>query len=72
MSDTITIIGKVREILPGTKFKVELENKLTVEGHLSGRLRQNFIKILPGDTVTLEISKYDITKGRIIYRGVKK
>jgi translation initiation factor IF-1 len=72
LSDTITIIGKVREILPGTKFKVELENKLTVEGHLSGRLRQNFIKILPGDTVTLEISKYDITKGRIIYRGVKK
>jgi translation initiation factor IF-1 len=70
--DLIEVSGKVIDILPGTKFKIELTNGKYVEGHLSGKLRQNFIKIIPGDYVLVEISKYDLTKGRIIYRGEKK
>jgi translation initiation factor IF-1 len=70
--DLIEISGKVTDVLPGSKFKIELINGKFVEGHLSGKLRQNFIKIIPGDTVLLEVSKYDLTKGRIIYRGEKK
>ena len=67
-SDTIEVEGVVREVLPGGKFRVELENKHTVEAHVSGRIRQNFIRILPGDTVTVELSTYDLTHGRITYR----
>ncbi len=66
--DTIEVEGVVREVLPGGKFRVELENKHTVEAHVSGRIRQNFIRILPGDTVTVELSTYDLTHGRITYR----
>ena len=66
--DTIEIEGHVLEILPGGKFKVELENGHIVEAHVSGKIRMNYIRILPGDTVTLEISPYDPTRGRITYR----
>jgi translation initiation factor IF-1 len=66
--DTIELDGKVVEILPGGKFKVELENKHIVEAHVSGKIRMNYIKILPGDTVKVELSPYDLTRGRITYR----
>lgn len=66
--DVIEVEGKVLEVLPGYVFKVELENKLTVTAHVSGKIRMNYIRILPGDTVTLEISAYDLTRGRITYR----
>lgn len=66
--DAIEMDGIVRDILPGGKFKVELENKSIVIAHVSGKIRMNYIRILPGDTVTLELSPYDITHGRIIYR----
>ena len=72
MSDTISLVGEVIDVLPGTRFRIKLQNDKLVEGHLSGRLRQNYIKIVSGDKVTVEISKYDLTKGRITYRGVKK
>ena len=67
-SDVIEVEGKVVEKLPNALFKVELENGHQVLGHISGKLRMNFIKILPGDKVTLELSPYDLTKGRIIWR----
>ena len=60
--------GVVVEKLPNAMFKVELENKHVVLAHISGKLRMNFIKILPGDKVTIELSPYDLTKGRIIWR----
>ena len=66
--DTIEIKGKVLEIIPGGKFKVQLENKHIVEAHVSGKMRMNSIRILAGDTVVLELSPYDLTRGRIIYR----
>ncbi|MDD2435031.1 MAG: translation initiation factor IF-1 [Bacilli bacterium] len=66
--DTIEVEGKVIEIMPGTIFKVELENKHTVIAHVSGKIRLNYIRILPGDTVTVELSPYDLTRGRITYR----
>ncbi|MBR2363734.1 MAG: translation initiation factor IF-1 [Lentisphaeria bacterium] len=66
--DLIKVDGVVRELLPNTMFKVELPNKHNVLAHISGKMRLNFIRILPGDTVTLEISPYDLTKGRIIFR----
>ena len=66
--DVIEVEGKVVEVLPGGKFKVELENKITVIAHVSGKIRMNYIRILPGDTVTLELSTYDLTQGRITYR----
>ena len=66
--DTIEIEGKVLEILPGGKFKVELENGHIVEAHVSGKIRMNYIRILPGDRVTVEISPYDLTRGRITFR----
>ncbi len=66
--DVIEVEGKVVEVLPGTKFKVELENKHTVIAHVSGKIRMNYIRILPGDTVTVELSPYDLTRGRITYR----
>ena len=62
-ADVIEIEGKVIEKLPNTMFQVELENGHVVLAHISGKLRQNFIKILPGDKVTLELSPYDLSKG---------
>ena len=66
--DTIEVEGKVVEVLPGGTFKVELENKHTVVAHVSGQIRMNYIRILPGDTVVIELSPYDLTRGRITYR----
>jgi len=66
--DTITVEGTVVEALPNTMFRVELANKHVVLAHVSGKMRMHFIKILPGDRVTLEISSYDPSKGRIVYR----
>ncbi len=67
-SDVIEIEGTVVDKLPNAMFKVELENGHQVLAHISGKLRTNFIRILPGDKVTLELSPYDLTKGRIIWR----
>ena len=67
-ADVIEIEGVVVEKLPNAMFKVELENGHIVLAHISGKLRMNFIKILPGDKVTLEISPYDLSKGSIIWR----
>lgn len=67
-ADVIEIEGIVTEKLPNTMFRVKLENGHEVLAHISGKLRQNFIKILPGDKVTLEMSPYDLTKGRIVWR----
>jgi translation initiation factor IF-1 len=66
---SIELDGVVKESLPNTLFRVELENGSIVLCHLSGKMRMNFIKILPGDKVTVEMTPYDKTKGRIIYRG---
>ena len=66
--DVIEIEGIVVEKLPNAMFKVELENGHQVLAHISGKLRKNFIRILPGDTVTMEMSPYDLTKGRITWR----
>jgi len=67
-ADVIEIEGTVIEKLPNAMFKVELENGHEVLAHISGKLRMNFIRILPGDTVTIELSPYDLSKGRIIWR----
>ena len=64
----IEVEGKVLEVLPGGQFRVELQNKHTVIAHVSGKIRMNYIRILPGDTVVLELSEYDLTRGRITYR----
>ena len=66
-TDVIEIEGVVVEKLPNAMFKVELENGHIVLAHISGKLRMNFIKILPGDKVTLEMSPYDLSKGRIVW-----
>jgi translation initiation factor IF-1 len=66
--ECIRVDGIVRELLPNTMFRVELPNGHRLLAHISGKMRQHFIRILPGDTVTLEMSQYDLTKGRIIYR----
>ncbi len=67
-ADVIEIEGKVVEKLPNAMFRVELENGHIVLAHISGKLRMNFIKILPGDIVKIEMSPYDLSKGRIIWR----
>ena len=67
-ADVIEIEGKVVEKLPNAMFKVELENGHIVLAHISGKLRMNYIQILLGDTVTIEMSPYDLSKGRIIWR----
>ena len=67
--DVIETEGKVIEALPNAIFVVELENGHRILGHISGKLRMNFIRILPGDRVTVEISPYDLTKGRITWRS---
>ena len=66
--DVIEMQGVVKESLPNAQFVVELESGHIISAHLSGKLRMNFIKILPGDKVTLEMSPYDLSKGRIIWR----
>mgnify|MGYP004505589657 FL=1 len=66
--DVIEIEGTVVEALPNTNFKVELENGHQVLAHISGKLRMNYIKILPGDKVKLELSPYDLSRGRIVWR----
>ena len=64
----IQVEGTVIEPLPNAMFRVELENKHKVLAHISGKMRMHFIKILPGDKVTVELSPYDLTRGRIVYR----
>ena len=66
--DIIELEGTVVEALPGTKFKVELENGHTILAHISGKMRMHYIKILPGDKVTVELSVYYLNQGRITYR----
>jgi translation initiation factor IF-1 len=66
--DAIEVQATVLETLPNAMFKVALENKHQVLAHISGRMRKNFIKILPGDRVLVELSPYDLTRGRIVYR----
>jgi translation initiation factor IF-1 len=66
--EAITVDGKVLETLPNAMFRVELPNGHKVLAHVSGKMRMNFIRILPGDTVTLELSPYDLSRGRIIRR----
>ena len=68
-ADEIEMEGTVLEKLPNAMFQVELENGLKVLAHISGKLRMNNIRILPGDKVTIEMSPYDLTKGRIIWRS---
>ncbi len=67
--DVIEVEGTVIEALPNAMFKVEIENGHVVLAHISGKLRMNFIRILPGDKVTVELSPYDLTRGRITWRG---
>ena len=67
--DVIEVEGVVVESLPNTNFKVELENGHVILAHISGKLRMNYIKILPGDKVKLELSPYDLTRGRITWRA---
>jgi translation initiation factor IF-1 len=64
----IEVTGTVLETLPNAMFRVQLENKVTVLAHASGKMRKFYIKILPGDTVTVELSPYDLTRGRITFR----
>jgi translation initiation factor IF-1 len=66
--DAIEVTGAVVETLPNAMFRVELENGHRVLAHISGKMRLHFIKILPGDKVTVELSPYDLNRGRIIYR----
>lgn len=67
--DVIEVEGKVIEALPNAVFQVELENGHKILAHISGKLRMNFIRILPGDKVTIELSPYDLTRGRITWRA---
>ena len=69
--DVIEVEGIVDEALPNATFKVKLDSGHIVLAHLSGKLRQNYIKILPGDKVTMELSPYDLSRGRITWRGEK-
>lgn len=66
--DVIEIEGTIKETLPNAMFKVELENGHEILAHVSGKIRMHYIRILPGDKVTVEMSPYDLTKGRITYR----
>ncbi len=69
MKEIIQVEGSVTEVLPGTKFKVQIDDGHELLAHISGRMRMNYIKILPGDKVVVEMSPYDLTKGRIVKRG---
>ena len=66
--DVLELRGRVEELLPSAKFKIKLENGHILLGHLAGKMRLNRIRILPGDEVKVEVSSYDLTKGRIVYR----
>lgn len=66
--DAIEVVGTVVETLPNAMFRVELENKHMVLAHISGKMRKNFIRILPGDKILVELSPYDLGRGRIVYR----
>ncbi|GLI57970.1 translation initiation factor IF-1 [Propionigenium maris DSM 9537] len=66
--DVIELEGTILESLPNATFKVELENGHVILGHISGKMRMHYIKILPGDKVTVQVSPYDLSKGRITYR----
>ncbi len=66
--DVIELTGTIIETLPGTQFRVELENGHVILAHVAGRMRKNFIRIVPGDSVTVELTPYDLSKGRITYR----
>ncbi len=66
--EAIEVEGVVREALPNTMFRVELQNQHVILAHLSGKMRKHYIRIVPGDTVRVALSPYDLTKGRIIYR----
>ncbi|QCI18856.1 translation initiation factor IF-1 [Buchnera aphidicola] len=67
--DNIEMQGTVIDTLPNTMFRVELENKHIITAHISGKMRKNYIRILTGDKVTVELTPYDLTKGRIIFRS---
>lgn len=66
--EVIELTGVIVETLPGTQFKVELENGHHIIAHVAGRMRKNYIRLVPGDSVTVELTPYDLTKGRITYR----
>lgn len=68
-NDVIETEGVIVEALPGTQFKVKLSNGFIITAYISGKLKMNYIKIIPGDTVKLEMSPYDLTKGRIVWRS---
>jgi len=70
--EAIQVEGTILEPLPNAMFRVELENGHKVLAHISGKMRMHFIKILPGDKVTVELSPYDLTRGRIVFRGKGK
>jgi len=70
--EAIEVEGKVIETLPNAMFRVELENGHQILAHISGKMRMHYIKIIPGDKVSLELSPYDLTRGRIVYRGQGK
>jgi translation initiation factor IF-1 len=67
--ESIEMEGKVVETLPNTMFRVELENGHVVTAHISGKMRKHYIRILTGDTVTVQLTPYDLSKGRIVYRA---
>jgi translation initiation factor IF-1 len=69
MKEIVQVEGVVTETLPGTKFKVKIDDNHELLAHISGKMRMNYIKILPGDKVIVEMSPYDLTKGRIVRRG---
>ncbi len=66
--EVIELSGVVKEALPGTQFRVELENGHQIIAHVAGKMRKHYIRLVPGDSVTVELTPYDLTKGRITYR----
>jgi translation initiation factor IF-1 len=67
--ETIQMQGEIEETLPNATFRIKLENGHVVLGHISGKMRMHYIRILPGDKVTLELTPYDLTRGRIVFRA---
>ena len=67
--ESLRVEGKVTQALPNTEFRVKLENGHMLLAHVAGKMRKNFIRIVPGDQVTVELSPYDLSKGRIVYRA---
>lgn len=66
--EVIKVVGKILEALPGAQFRVELENGLSIIAHVAGKMRKHFIRLVPGDKVEVELTPYDLTKGRITFR----